>query len=50
MRYAVLLESRAEHPKAGEFRVGEYRVLYTVDDDARAVRVYRIAHRREAYR
>ena len=31
-------------------RVGEYRVLYTVDDDARMVRVYRIAHRREAYR
>ena len=31
-------------------RIGEYRVLYTIDDDARAVRVYRIAHRREAYR
>jgi mRNA interferase RelE/StbE len=31
-------------------RVGDYRVLYTIDDAARMVRVYRIAHRREAYR
>ncbi len=31
-------------------RVGDYRILYTVDDAARAVRVYRIKHRREAYR
>lgn len=31
-------------------RVGMYRILYTIDDAARAVTVYRIKHRREAYR
>lgn len=31
-------------------RQGVYRILYTIDDSARLVRVYRIRHRREAYR
>ena len=31
-------------------RVGDYRVLYTVDDQTRRVFVYSVAHRREAYR
>ena len=31
-------------------RKGDYRVLYTVDDASRSVRVYRIGHRREVYR
>lgn len=31
-------------------RKGDYRVLYTVDDSSRLVRVYRIGHRREVYR
>ena len=31
-------------------RVGEYRILYTVDDDARVVSVYRIRTRGDAYR
>jgi len=31
-------------------RVGDYRIVYTVDDDARLVIVGRIAHRREVYR
>ena len=31
-------------------RVGDYRVVYAVDDDARLVLVARIAHRREVYR
>lgn len=31
-------------------RKGDYRVLYTVDDASRTVRVYRIGHRREVYR
>ena len=31
-------------------RVGTYRVLYDVDDKAKAVTIYRIKHRREAYR
>jgi len=32
------------------FRVGDYRVLYTIDDDARVVTVIAIGHRREVYR
>ena len=31
-------------------RVGEYRVIYEIDDPAAAVRVMRVRHRREAYR
>lgn len=31
-------------------RVGDYRVLYEISDDERIVRIFRIAHRREAYR
>jgi mRNA interferase RelE/StbE len=31
-------------------RLGEYRIIYDVDDAARVVIVYRIRHRREAYR
>ena len=31
-------------------RVGDYRIVYAVDDDARVVIVARIAHRREVYR
>lgn len=31
-------------------RVGVYRVVYTVDDAAQTVTVFRIAHRRDVYR
>lgn len=31
-------------------RVGEYRVLYVIDDTMRRVTITRVAHRREAYR
>lgn len=31
-------------------RVGEYRMLYEVDDEASIVRIFRVIHRREAYR
>jgi len=31
-------------------RIGEYRVIYEIDDRNKAVRVMRIRHRREAYR
>ena len=31
-------------------RVGDFRIVYAVDDDARQVLVARIAHRREVYR
>ncbi len=31
-------------------RVGDYRILYEIDDSQKRVNVYRIAHRKEAYR
>ena len=31
-------------------RVGDYRVIYTIDDDALVVTVVRVGHRREVYR
>jgi mRNA interferase RelE/StbE len=30
--------------------VGDYRIVYEIDDDRRHVRVIRIGHRREVYR
>jgi len=36
--------------RAWRIRVGDYRVLYQVDDRQRIITVYRIRHRREAYR
>ena len=31
-------------------RIGDYRIIYEVDDEAKAVRVMRVRHRREVYR
>lgn len=31
-------------------RIGEYRVLYEIDDNEKIVRIFRVLHRREAYR
>jgi len=31
-------------------RQGDYRILYTIEDSSRVVRVYRIGHRRDIYR
>ena len=31
-------------------RVGDYRVLYRIDDDQRRVTIFRVGHRREVYR
>jgi Cytotoxic translational repressor of toxin-antitoxin stability system len=30
-------------------RVGDYHILFTIDDKSREVRVYRVKHRREVY-
>ena len=31
-------------------RVGDHRILYQIDDEARTVTIVRVRHRREAYR
>lgn len=39
--------------KEGEgwrIKTGEYRILYTVDKTQKVIKIYRIKHRREAYR
>lgn len=54
---ALAIEPRPHRAKAlrGDpgllrLRVGDYRVIYTVEDNVLLVLVVRIAHRREAYR
>jgi mRNA interferase RelE/StbE len=37
------------HRDLWRIRVGDWSVLYTIDDSVRLVRVTRIAHRREVY-
>ena len=39
-------------PEQGRFRlrVGDYRVVYAVDQKKREIEVYRVRHRREVYR
>ncbi|MBN1444823.1 MAG: type II toxin-antitoxin system RelE/ParE family toxin [Candidatus Omnitrophica bacterium] len=32
------------------FRSGDYRILYRIDDSSKAVYIYRIKHRKNAYR
>lgn len=43
-------EKLAGSQNACRLRKGDYRILYTVDDSEKAVIIYKIAHRREAYR
>jgi mRNA interferase RelE/StbE len=43
---AVKLAGRDDY----RIRVGEYRIVYAVDDDDRVVIIARIAHRRDVYR
>jgi mRNA interferase RelE/StbE len=41
---------RAKESEGWRFRIGDYRILYQIDDKENIVRIYRIRHRREAYR
>ena len=43
---AKKLKSTTDH----SLRVGVYRILYDIDDHKQIVTVYRVKHRREAYR
>lgn len=55
-RYAIGPYPRDSRELAGELeglrriRVGDYRVLYGVDDGVLIIEVVRVAHRREVYR
>jgi mRNA interferase RelE/StbE len=60
-RYAIQIERLADDPRPPgcrklrgykdlwRVRVGDYRVVYIIEDDNKIVAVTRIAHRREAY-
>jgi mRNA interferase RelE/StbE len=60
-RISARLMALAEEPRppgaeklagleAFRFRVGDYRIIYEVDDSARVIVVTRVRHRREVYR
>jgi mRNA interferase RelE/StbE len=37
-------------PEGWRIRIGDYRVIYMIDDKAETVTVVRVKHRREVYR
>lgn len=41
---------RGKQSEGWRLRIGDYRILYQIDDKGNTVRIYRIKHRREAYR
>lgn len=41
---------RGKHSDGWRIRVGNYRILYRIDDVSREVRIFEIGHRREVYR
>jgi len=43
-------EALQGHPSWLRVRVGDYRIIYTVDDEARVVSVGVVGHRRDVYR
>lgn len=43
-------EKLAGRPSLYRVRQGSYRVIYAIDDEARAVEVVKVGHRREVYR
>jgi len=61
-RIAVVIDALCENPRPRgihklkgherlyRIRVGLYRVIYEIDDQARLIRVTRIRHRREVYK
>ena len=41
---------KGKESEGWRLRVGDYRILYQIDDKENAIRIYRIKHRREVYR
>ena len=40
---------KAQTLEAWRIRMGDYRILYTIDDDRKMVSIFRVAHRRDVY-
>jgi mRNA interferase RelE/StbE len=61
-RIILQIKSLAENPRPSScrkltgskndwrIRIGDYRVLYEIDEKVKAVRIMRVRHRREVYR
>lgn len=43
------VEKLVGRPNSWRIRVGDYRILYEIDDTNQRVIIYRIAHRRDVY-
>lgn len=41
---------KLHNEKGYRIRIGDYRVLYEVDDPKKTIIIYKIAHRRDVYR
>jgi mRNA interferase RelE/StbE len=41
---------KGKESEGWRLRIGDYRLLYQIDDKENVVRIYRIKHRREVYR
>jgi len=41
---------KGKESEGWRLRIGDYRLLYQIDDKDNVVRIYRIKHRREVYR
>lgn len=62
VRVVAAIKGLAENPRPGgcrkiagaagdwRIRIGDYRVIYEIDDGAKVVRVMQVRHRGEAYR
>lgn len=62
MKLLSAIESLASNPKPRQshklhvsnisyrLRVGDYRILYQIDDESKLITVYKVGHRREVYR
>jgi mRNA interferase RelE/StbE len=44
------LRKLAGHDKLYRVRVGQYRIVYEIDDDTKSILITRVRHRRDAYR
>lgn len=44
------LKLKGKEGEGWRVRVGDYRILYTIDTNQKIIRVYRIGHRRDVYR
>lgn len=41
---------KGKESEGWRLRIGDYRLLYQIDDKENIIRIYRIKHRREVYR